>query len=438
MWPDRAPRRLDAPPPAPPARPRRLRLARAGVDAPAPHRPSLTGDAAWLVTSNVGYSACQWLAVVALAKTAAAASIGHFGLALAVATPVVLITGFALRAYQATDVVCAHPFADYLTLRMAANLVGALVIGGVAAAVLEPAAAAIAIPIGAAKLVEATSETCYGLLQRHDDMRFIGVSRLVRGALGLGALVAVVVLGGTLAAGAWALAGVWTVFLVAVDLPAAQALEPVRRVPPVSRVWTLARESGPLGGVAGIMALSQAFPRYLLQASHGAAAVGYFTALAAVVPALGQLAGAVGHAAAPRLGLAAGVDRARYRRLVVRLLALSAAATLALVAGAAVGGREFLVLAYTKDYAAYRTTLLLLMLAGGLGLANTVADFALIAARRIHLQLVLQLLGLAVTVGVGVVLVPRLGVDGAAAAVVAGSAAIAVSSVAVLLAGGRR
>jgi O-antigen/teichoic acid export membrane protein len=403
---------------------------------PVPGSASLANDAVWLVSSNLAYAACQWGTVVALAKTSAAASIGHFGLALAVATPVVLITGFALRAYQATDVAHRHAFADYLTLRLAANVLAAVVIGAVALGLLDASAAAIAVPIGAAKLAEATSETCYGLLQRHDDMRFVGISRLVRGALGLGALVGIVALGGTLATGAWALAAVWLAFLLAVDLPAARRREPLSGRPTRAAVWALARESGPLGAVAGVMALMQAVPRYLLQATHGAAAVGYFTALAAIVPALGQLAGAVGHAAAPRLGSSAMVDGARYRRLVGRLLALSALATVALVAGTALVGRQFLLLAYAEDYAAYTTPLLLLMVAAGLGLGNTVADFALIAARRIRLQLAIQGAGFVVTLIAGVILVPSLGLTGAAWSVVAGSAAMTAGNVAALLTGG--
>jgi len=97
--------------------------------------------------------------------------------------------------------------------------------------------------------------------------------------------VAVVAAGGTLAAGTWALAATWVVFLLGIDLPAARELEPLFARPDRAKLWRLGLENAPLGAVNGILAVTQALPRYLLQGSYGAAAVGYFTALAAVAPA---------------------------------------------------------------------------------------------------------------------------------------------------------
>src|SRR5262245_60200946 len=92
---------------------------------------TLVGGAFWLVSSNLLYAVCQWTTVVALAKVGAT-SLGHFGVALAVATPIVLLTGFALRAYQATDVVQRFGFVDYLALRLVANVVAAAILGAIA------------------------------------------------------------------------------------------------------------------------------------------------------------------------------------------------------------------------------------------------------------------------------------------------------------------
>ena len=398
---------------------------------------TLAGSALWLLSSNVLYQASQWGAVVALAKLGAPAALGHLGLALAVATPAVQMSSFGLRAYQATDVLRRYAFAEYLNLRLLANVVVAVVIGAVAAAgLVESTAVAILIPIGLAKLVEATSENCYGLLQRHDRMRFVAVSRVVRGALGLVALVTVVALGGTLAAGAWALAGAWAAFLLAVDLPAAGALEPMLAWPRAARLWRLARESAPLGAVSGVFALSQSVPRYVLATTQGAAAVGYFTALAAVVPAVAQLSTAVCHAAAPRLGWRAVQDVRRFRNLVVQLLGAAAAASLLLVLGAVLGGRTFLTLAYAPDYAAHQTTFVLVVVAGGLAVVNEVLQFALLAVRRMAAQLAVQCLGLVTTVVVGVLLIPHLGLPGAGIAALLSGGAMAIASTGLVL--GRR
>lgn len=401
-------------------------------------RGTLAGSALWLFSSNLLYAGCQWATVVGLAKLGAPAPLGYLGLALAVATPVVLITGFALRTFQATDVTRRYAFADYLNLRLAANVLAAAIILVVAAfGRMERAAVAILVPIGVAKLAEATSETCYGLAQRHDRMRFVAVSRMGRGALGLGALLGVVAVGGTLAKGAWALAGAWTAFLLLVDLRAARALEPAFARSDVRTLWRLARESVPLGAVNGVYAVTQSVPRYLLALSHGAAAVGYYTALSSVSPALTQLAAAVCHAAAPRLGWAAVGDGRRYRVLVVRLLGAAALMSGLLVAATALVGRRFLVLAYAEDYAVYHTTFVVVALAAGLGVVNEVGYIALVAARRLDLLLGVQSLGLVVTALAGAALVPPAGVGGAAAAVALGGAATVLAATWVLLRGRR-
>jgi O-antigen/teichoic acid export membrane protein len=394
----------------------------------------LSGPAIWLLSSNLAYVGFQWAAVMALAKLGAPVALGHVGLALAIVTPVVLITGFALRTYQATDVLRRYAFAEYLNLRLVANLVAAAVIAAATAlARVEEAAVVILVPIAGAKLAEATCETCYGLAQRHDRMRFVALSRVARGGLGFAALVAVVALGGTLASGCWALAAAWVLFLLVVDLPVAGTLEPVLQRPRVSTLSQLAWESAPLGGVTGVFSIAQSVPRYVLQLTHGAAAVGYFTGLSSFIPVLGQLATSVSQAAAPRLGWNATGDGARYRTLVLRLLGAGAVAMALMTLGAVLLGRPFLRLAYTEEYAAYHATFVVIMVAAALGMMNEVLYVALVAARRLRVQLGIQCFGLAVTILVSAVLIPRLGVGGAAVALaVAAGATAAVSACLVL------
>jgi len=402
-----------------------------------PARPTLAASALWLLASNLAYAACQWGAIAGLAKLGAPTAVGRLGLALAVATPVVQITGFGLRAVQATDVVRRYAFCEYLHLRLAANVLAAAVIAAAARlGALDGDALAILVPIGVAKIVEATSETCYGLAQRHDRMRFVALSRVARGAVGLVGLIAIVARGGTLAAGAWALAAAWSAFLLLVDLPVAATLESPFARPRLRAVGRLARESAPLGGVQGLYAVSQNVPRYLLAASQGAAAVGYFTALAAINPPLSQVATAVCHAAAPRLG-AAAADARRYRRLVLRLAGLATAFGAVLVAGVVVAGRPFLALAYAEDYAARHVAFVVVAAGAALGLVNEVFYFALLALRRTRLQLGLECAAVAVTAAVGAALVPRFGLTGAALALVAAASARLLVGAGVVLGGAR-
>ena len=207
----------------------------------------------------------------------------------------------------------------------------------------------------------------------------------------------------------------------------------MRAWPDRAAVARLARESVALSGVDGAFALTQSIPRYFLQIAHGAAAVGYFTALASIGPAVEQLASSIGHAAAPRLGATAANDPIGYRGLVGRLFAVGALIGAALTVGTVFGGRLFLRLAYTADYVDYLPAFVIVMLGAGLALMNALGYFAMVAVRRPGMLLALQCVGMLVTAASGALLIPRFAVTGAALAVGAGRALVTAITAGLLL-----
>jgi O-antigen/teichoic acid export membrane protein len=388
---------------------------------------ALATDALWLFGSSSIYAACQWGCVVALAKLSHAAALGQFGLALAVTNPILMVTGSSLKAYQSSDVVGRYQFADYVNLRLSANLVAGAVLAALAlTGIVGSLSAGVLIPVALAKLADATSETCYGLAQKHGRMDVVALSRSLRGILGTAGLTTVVAMGGTVEAGAWALAAAWVGFLLVYDLRVANTLEPVFGRPRGTVLLRLVRETLPLGGIGGVVGMTQAVPRFLLERSHGLAAVGYYTALAAIGPVVQYFSGAIGNASAPRLGSAAAIGSHDYRRLARRLVGVALVASVVLTTLAVIGGREFLHFAYTEDYGAYWSTFVLIAMAAGLGLIGSAAYFALIAARRLGLLLAIHCAGLAVTATIGFFLVPARGPEGAALGAVAGAIVVAV------------
>src|SRR4029077_9799987 len=72
---------------------------------------------AWILAGNVMSAACQWGAIVAMAKLGSSFMVGQFALGLAIATPVLMFTNLHLRAVQATDARRLCSFAEYLRLR---------------------------------------------------------------------------------------------------------------------------------------------------------------------------------------------------------------------------------------------------------------------------------------------------------------------------------
>jgi O-antigen/teichoic acid export membrane protein len=129
---------------------------------------------------------------------------------------------------------------------------------------------------------------------------------------------------------------------------------------------------------------------------------------------------------------AAGDVRA-FRRTVSRL-ALSAVfiGACGLLVGA-VGGRPTLQLLYGAEYAKEAPTLRWIMAAGAAAYLASALSYAMIASRQLRIQPVILLVTLAVTLGLGLILIPRLGLTGAALAMVGGSIVQLLANPAIVL-----
>ena len=206
-------------------------------------------------------------------------------------------------------------------LRLAANVLAGAIIGSAAWFGGSSAArSAILVPIAAAKLAEATSETCYGLAQRHDRMRFVADLADRSAARSDSARwCCVVTLGGTArrrgVGDGGGLDGVPAPRRPAGGAPARAA----GRAAAAGRARRLARESAPLGAVNGVCALDAerpALPAPARATARRRSATSRRCRRSSRRSA--QLAGAIGHAAAPRLGWAASDEpRGATARLVL-------------------------------------------------------------------------------------------------------------------------
>ena len=150
---------------------------------------SLRSNFAWILTGNVVYAACQWGAIVALAKLGSSFMIGQFSLGLAIATPVLMFTNLHLRAVQATDARRLSSFGEYLRLRTAMTLCGLAVIGGIAwFGNYQRQTTMVILAVALAKGIETLSDIHYGLFQLNDRLDQIGRSMMLRGGLSVAAL----------------------------------------------------------------------------------------------------------------------------------------------------------------------------------------------------------------------------------------------------------
>lgn len=391
----------------------------------------------WTLAGMLAYAACQWGMLVAMARLGSSHMVGQFALGLAISGPVMLLANLELRFIVATDARGEYRFGDYFGLRLLTAALALLLIGAAAWPLGGGAGTAAAIAgLGLYKAVEALSDVLYGYFQLRSRNDLMGRSLLLRGPLSLAALAGMVALTGQLFWGILAMAGTGGLVFLLHDLPAASALLGAGGAKPQWRrkaLLRLALLSAPLGIVTMLYSLNTNLPSLLLQRTMGVSSVGLFAALLSLMTAGHVVINAMGHSvSAPLAARFAAGDQKSFRRLVLKFSGGALLVGLCGVLGAALLGRLLLRLLFGAEYAQEASTLLEVMAAGAASYVAGSLSYAMIASRRLRIQPVIMIVSLGVTLALGLALIPRHGLSGAALALCGGALVQLVSNAAVV------
>jgi O-antigen/teichoic acid export membrane protein len=392
--------------------------------------PSLRINFRWSLAGSLVYSFCQWGMLSVLAKRGDATTVGTFALALAISSPVFIFTNLTLRAVQVTDAQQQFCFADYFTVRAFTTLAGLLTVIAVAASLHSaPRTAKIVMLVAVARSIECISDIVGGLFQTEERLDLAAVSQMARGGLSLLCFGAAFLLSQSLIVSSAALGAAWLIVLIAYDLPRARALLGDQFF--FNRDWAPKRRLGllslPLGVVMLLVSLNGNIPRYLLVHFAGPAELGIFASLAYLLVAVSMVVNALGQAATVRLSLryAAG-ELQSFRQLVLKLVFLGILITVIGLPLAAAFGRPLLLLFYRPEYAAHMSVFLVMVAAAGVGAIASFLGYGLTATRCFNAQLPLTAASAFTVAVTTALLVPGLGILGAALALLTSSVVLVV------------
>ena len=375
---------------------------------------SLRSNFVWTFTGNAVYAVGQWALLSLLAKLGGSEMLGQYALAVAITAPVAMLSHLNLRAVIATDVTGKHPFGDYLAVRLAATALGLAAIALLAAgAKADGPIALVILAVGIAQSAENLSDAFYGAMQRRERM-----DRIARSMVGR-ALISALALGGALwlthsiVAAAAALAAARIASLLLFDVRTGEPLARTTR----SQQFVILRTALPLGLVLMLVTLNTNLPRYAIEQKLGTRELGAFAAVAGFLAGGNTVVNALGQSATPRLAryFAEG-DRRGFRRLTIRLAALSAGLGAAGIAGALLLGAPLLRILYRPEFAQYAGLLAVLMAAAApIYIAGTLG-YVITSVRAFDVQLPLFCAVAAACALASWLLVPRFGLMGAPAA----------------------
>jgi len=374
---------------------------------------SLRANFAATLAGNTLFAASQWAILSLIAKLGNPEMLGQYALALAIVTPVALFSHLNLRAVLATDVEGKHPFGDYLVVRLATTGLALVVIAALGEASGHRWTVLV---LGVVLSVDNLSDIYYGVLQRRERMDQVARSTTARGLLSMTAMGAVLAFTGNLLPAVMAMAAARIAVLVVYDRPVASRGESLERSGSGGQA-RIFRTALPLGIVLMLSSLSVNMPRYAIEHRLGTAELGAFAAVASFMTVGSTVINALGQAAMPRLAKHfSGREFTRFRGLVLRLIAMALALGAAGVLAALVLGRFVLAVVYRPAYAAHAGLLVWVMAAGTCIYVAGMLGYVITSARAFNPQVPMLAAAAASSAAASWLLVPRLGLRGAAAA----------------------
>lgn len=414
---------------------------------------SLRANFSWTFLGNSIYSACQWGALVALAKLSSPVIVGQYSLGVAIAMPVISLTGLQIRPVIASDVKETYKFGEYVGFRLFSIGIAMLLILAIPLILHSgPLMTSLTFVIGLSLAIENISDVYYARLQYIDRMDRIAKSQIIRAPLSLLAMGLGVYFTGQLTWGVAAMVLVRAAVLIGYDLRIqTQSSEPLESNSPEARVsfehlkeilrprWELRKMGGilwlalPLGIVAMLVNLNVNVPRYFIQWKLGTRELGIYSALAFLMSAGNLLVGALAQAVFVRLArFYAEGRRQAFISLLLKLLGIGTILGAGGILVAWIAGAKLLAIIYRPEYAAESRLLVWFMVVAWIGYMGQFMGYAMTSARLFVHQIPLFALGvLIITVG-SYWLVPRMGLQGAIVATMAGVLAQLLASAAVL------
>jgi O-antigen/teichoic acid export membrane protein len=413
---------------------------------------TLKRNFSWTFVGNAMYAACQWGMLVVLAKFGSPEMVGTFTLGLAITAPIFMFSNLQLRHIQATDAKQQYLFGDYFGLRLISTVLalGLVVVITMVGGYSWEVSLTI-ILVGLAKSFESISDVFYGLIQQHERMDRIAISLMIKGPLSLLMMGLGIYLSGEIVWGMIGLVISWGIVAIAFDLRSGKfilansssttqekdfsfrkndSIYPTWNLKTIKKLIWLAL---PLGFVMLLISLNTNIPRYFIEEYLGARELGFFAALAYLMVSGSMVVNALGQSASPRLAkyYAAGNVKA-FRELLIKLVIIAAGLGGLAIVVAIVAGEEVLTLFYQPEYAQYADLFVWLMVAAGISYISYFLGYGMTAARYFRIQMPLFTLATAASATTSFLLIPRLGLKGAAIALITGAIVEALFSLGVI------
>jgi O-antigen/teichoic acid export membrane protein len=379
--------------------------------------------------------------LAAISKLGTAYMVGQFALGLAVSAPVYMFTNMQLRTIQATDAKGRFSFPDYFGLRVLASAIGLVTV--LLLAILNGGShetRVVVVAVGLAKCFESVSDAIYGLCQKHERMQFISISLCIKGVGSVVVLAGILRLTHNMLQASFGMAAWWLVVFVCVDLQWAARLaklepdHPKKWRPHFNRMILLhlTALAFPMGLQTMLASLAINTPRYVIDHDLGTATLGKFAAMAYFIVAGHTVISAVGNSIQAPLSRCWYASLPAFRRLLIKSAAFAFCIGLVGAVLAAVAGKMILTVFYNSEYATHQSVFVVMMFSACFYYVGSILGGGVAIVRRFWTYTLVYSFVPLMAFLVAWVLIPRMGLMGAAIATLAYCVGNAVIPIAVI------
>jgi O-antigen/teichoic acid export membrane protein len=374
----------------------------------------------WNFLGNIVFSFGQWAVLAILTKLVVVEEVGNYSYAVAFTAPFVLFFQMQMRSLQITDTNDEYTFNDYLGFRIISSLISLIFIVFISLMFGNDMRLTILIAsVTLFKLSDSMSDIFYGLFQKHEYMKHIAISMIIKATITVLFFFITLRLTHNIILSVLFVTFLKTIIIIIYDLHKASNYIKIYPLFDNNVLIRLLKASFPLGLMSLLMSLDSNIPKYVIEHFEGVESLGYFSVLSYINMAGGQMITSISQASTPRLAILYTYENKKmFIRMLLKLTMIGFAIGVFSLLFVLLFGEEFISILYSKEYTKHMNVFIVIMIAGAINYTASFLGNGMTAARAFNIQPVLGIIWVLTSLIVSLVMVPKFGLLGGAIALV--------------------
>lgn len=365
--------------------------------------------------SNIIASACKFIILLLIVKLGNPSEVGIYNYALIISAPVFLFTSLKIRSIQVTN--NNYKFNDYYTLIILLNLI-VLGIVIITSLLIEKNITAYAIIIlSTIKLLDNLREVIYGLYQKHENLKSVGLSIIINNIFNLIVFTIVYYLSTNLIFSLvmMFITSIFIFLIYDLRILSKKYNTTLKLIVNRKKLIAILILAIPLSISSSLGALNTSIPRIILKNSYGEFYLGIFSAIAYILVLANLFANSISQVFLPRLSKYFHQKNVReFNNLANKLIGIGFIIGIFTFLIALIFGKLILKIGFGEVYSEYYLVLIILSIGLLFLLSGVFAGTIITSTGNYKVHYKITTISLVCTVILSVLTIEKFGIYGTA------------------------